>query len=184
MRRFVASDVMWEDLFRVPSVATLRQEGIAGVEVPQSVFLTRPTWPSARATTPVLDRIRGASDSGTPTGLHGTSLVRTRALPSGQVLRTDEDDTIVATADLAFEATVENSATRGGAGQGDARVEQSPRPIEKTATIDLIDAGERKTSSSATSARSSSSRRRRTSSSNRTGTPRAADENNSAELIR
>jgi hypothetical protein len=146
MRRFVASDVMWEDLFRVPSVATLRQEGIAGVEVPQSVFLTTPDLATARAMTPVLDRIRGASTGGTPTGLHGNSLVQTRALPSGQVLRTDEDNTIVATADLAFEATVENSGdSQEVRVKVTLRVEQSPRPIEKTATIDIIDAGERKT---------------------------------------
>ena len=146
MRRFVASDVMWEDLFRIPSVATLRQEGISGVEVPASVFLVTPDLATARAMAPVFDRVRGASTGGTPTGLHGSNLVQTRALPSGQVLRIDEDNTIVATADLAFEVTVENS--------GDSqevrvlvtlRVEQSPRPIVKRATIDIIDAGERKT---------------------------------------
>lgn len=146
MRRLVSSDVMWEDLFRIPSVATLQQEDISGVEVPASVSLTTPDLATARAMAPVFDRVRGASTGGTPTGLHGNSLAQTRALPSGQVLKTDEDNTIVATADLAFEVTVENS--------GDSqevrvlvtlRVEQSPRPIVKRATIDIIDAGERKT---------------------------------------
>ncbi len=146
MRRFVASDVMWEDLFRAPAVATLQQEEISGVEVPESIFLATPDLATARAMAPVYDRIRGASTGGTPTGLHGNALVQVRALPSGQVLRTGEDNTIVATADLAFEATVENS--------GDAQevrvevgltVQQNPQPIEKRATIDIIDAGERKT---------------------------------------
>jgi hypothetical protein len=146
MRRFLASDVMWEDLFRIPSVATLQQEDISGVAVPESVFLTTPDLATARAMAPVYDRIRGASTGGTPTGTHGNGIVQTRALPSGQVLREDEDNTVVATADLAFEVTVENS--------GDSQevrvvvrltVEQSPRPIEKRATIDIINAGERKT---------------------------------------
>ena len=146
MRRFVASDVNWEDLYRTPSVATLQQEDIAGVEVPASVFLATPDLATARAMAPVLTRIRGASTGGTPTGLHGNSLVSTRALPSGQVLQTDEDNTIVATADLAFEATVENSGeSQEVRVRVTLRVQQSPRPIEKTATIDIINAGERKT---------------------------------------
>ena len=52
----------------------------------------------------------------------------------------------MATADLAFEATVENSGdSQEVRVKVTLRVEQSPRPIEKTATIDIIDAGERKT---------------------------------------
>src|SRR5215203_5626736 len=146
MRRFVASDVMWEDLFRVPSVATLQQEDISGVRVPESVFLTTPDLATARAMAPVFDRIHGASTGGTPTGTHGNGIVQTRALPTGQVLKTGEDNTVVATADLAFEVTVENSGdSQEVRVQVRLTVQQSPRPIEKQATIDLINAGERKT---------------------------------------
>ncbi|HSL65750.1 MAG TPA: hypothetical protein VK874_13925 [Gaiellaceae bacterium] len=146
MRRFVASDVMWEDLFRSPAVQTLQQEDVSGVEVPDSVFLSDPDLATARAMAPIFTRIRGASTGGTPTGTHGNGLVSTRALPGGQTLRTDQDNTIVATADLAFESTVENS---GDSQEVQVRVrltvEQSPRPIEKQATIDIINPGERKT---------------------------------------
>jgi hypothetical protein len=146
MRRFVASDVMWEDLFRVPAVATLQQEDISGVRVPESVFLTTPDLATARAMAPVFDRIHGASTGGTPTGTHGNGIVQTRALPTGQVLKTGEDNTVVATADLAFEVTVENSGdSQEVRVQVRLTVQQSPRPIEKQATIDLINAGERKT---------------------------------------
>lgn len=146
MRRFVASDVMWEDLFRAPSVATLQQEDISGVRVPESVFLTVPDLATARAMAPVFDRIHGASTGGTPTGTHGNGIVQTRALPSGQVLQVRQDNTVVATADLAFEVTVENSGdSQEVRVQVRLTVQQSPRPIEKQATIDLINAGERKT---------------------------------------
>ncbi|HSC90031.1 MAG TPA: hypothetical protein VLB86_00105 [Gaiellaceae bacterium] len=147
MRRFVAGDVLWEDLFQGSAVETLKQEDVSGVEVPASQFLSDPELATARAMKPIFDRIsQGASTGGTPAGTHGNGLVQTRALPSGQVLKTGEDNTIVATADLAFESTVENS--------GDSQevqvkvrltVEQSPRPIEKQATIDIINPGERKT---------------------------------------
>lgn len=146
MRRFVASDVMWEDLFRIPSVATLQQEEISGVRVPESVFLTTPDLATGRAMTQIVQRIRGASTGGTPTGTHGNGITQTRALPTGQVLKTGEDNTVVATADLAFEVTVENSGdSQEVRVQVRLTVEQSPRPIEKQATIDLINPGESKT---------------------------------------
>ena len=42
----------------------------------------------------VLSRLRGASTGGTPTGVHGTNIVGTKALPSGQALSTSGENTV------------------------------------------------------------------------------------------
>ena len=146
MRRLVASDVVWDDLFRAPTVGELQSQDIGGVEVPHSQFLTNADLATQRGMTPIWQRIRGAATGGTPTGTHGNGIVSVRALPSATVLQRGTDNTVTATADLAFEVVVENS--------GDSQevqvpvrltIQQSPSPIVKTQTIDLINAGERKT---------------------------------------
>ena len=57
----------------------------------------------------VLQRLRGASTSGTPTGLHGTNIVSTVVQPGGQTLQTDNENTVTATADLRFVVTIADS---------------------------------------------------------------------------
>jgi hypothetical protein len=145
MRRLVASDVIWDDLYRAPTVAELRSQEIGGVEVPDSEFLANADLATQRGMTPIWQRVRGAATGGTPTGVHGNGITSVRALPSGTVLERGTDNTVTATADLAFEVVVENS--------GDSQevqvpvrltIQQSPSPIVKTQTIDLINAGERK----------------------------------------
>ena len=148
MRRLVASDVIWEDQFMEPAVEVLRAEEIGGVEVPDSNFLPNPDLASERTWVTVWERLQGAgaADGGAPTGLHGNALVSVRALPANQVLTPDEPNTVTASADLAFEATVENS---GDSQEVRVRVtlqlDQSPRPIQREQVIDLINPGERKT---------------------------------------
>lgn len=146
VERLVASDVIWEDLFREPAVQELRRQDIGGVEVPVSVFVTNPALASQQGMRSIWQRIQSAATGGTPSGLHGNAIAQVRALPDGPVLRSDQDNTVTATADLAFEVTVENS--------GDFQevqvvvrltIQQSPSPITKQATIDLIDPDQRKT---------------------------------------
>lgn len=148
MHRFIASDVVWEDNFRDPSVSLLRSAGIGGVEVPDSNFLPNAEIASATGMFAIYRRIRGASTGGQAAdgARHGNGIVGVQALPSGQALQEGEDNFVTATADLAFEVTVENS--------GEAQevrvtvrltVEQSPRPIEKAQVINIINPGERKT---------------------------------------
>jgi hypothetical protein len=146
MRRLVASDVIWSDQFMEPSMQILRDQGILGVQVPNSVFLANVDLASQRVMTLQWERLQGAAATGgTPTGLHGNALLQVRAMPGGQVLKPNEDNVIVASADLAFEATVENS---GDSQEVRVRVtlelDQSPRPIEREQVIDLINPGERK----------------------------------------
>jgi hypothetical protein len=145
-QRLLASDIIWEDLFHAGTVAALRAEGIKGVDVPHSQFLQNADLVTQRGMTPIWQRIQGAATGGKRTGRHGNGLVSVKALPSGTVLQRDTDNTVTATADLAFEVTLENS--------GDSQevqvvvrltIQQSPSPITKTQTIDLINAGEEKT---------------------------------------
>jgi hypothetical protein len=146
MQRLVTSDIVWVDLFKDPSVAVLRAEDIGGVEVPDSVFVANADLASAGAMTPVWTRINGASTGGEPGGLHGNSLVSTKALPGGAVLTTGDENVVRASADLAFEVTIENSGDAQEVQVGvTLTIQQSPRPIVKKATVDIINPGERKT---------------------------------------
>lgn len=148
MHRFIASDVLWEDSFRDPSVAVLRSQDVGGVEVPDSNFLPNAEIATVTGMFAIYQRIRGASTGGQggDGARHGNGIVGVEAQPSGQALTEGEDNFVTATADLAFAVTVENS--------GDAQevrvtvrltVEQSPRPIEKEQVINIINPGERKT---------------------------------------
>jgi hypothetical protein len=145
-QRLVASDVIWDDLFRSAAITVLRQEGVRGVPVPDSNVVPSPDFGSPRYWVPVFERVNGAA-VGRPTGgLHGTGLVETRALPSGMVLREDQENVVRAGTDLGFAVTVENT---GDAQEVQVKVtltiQQQPSPIVATQTIDVIDPGQRKT---------------------------------------
>jgi len=88
--RLVAGDVVWDDLFKEPSVTVLRNEDISGVEVPDSNFIQTPDLASTRSMVPIWERINGSAASGstggTPSGLHGTNIEQVTVVPGGQVL--------------------------------------------------------------------------------------------------
>lgn len=114
MQRLLASDVIWDDSFRSPSEAELKNQGVTGTNdqggplVPDSGFLQNGELASVSAMTSVLERLRGAS-TGTTGGLRGTSIVSTKVLPSGQELSTSTQADIVVTVSMAFQVTVQNS---------------------------------------------------------------------------
>jgi hypothetical protein len=146
VQRMLASDVLWEDLFYTGTVSTLQNEDIKGVDVPHSRFLQNTDLATQRGMSPIWRRIQAAATGGEPSGLHGNNLVSVVAQPDGERLTTEEDNFVVASADLAFDVTVENS--------GDSQevqvvvrltIQQSDSPITKTQTIDLINSGEQKT---------------------------------------
>jgi hypothetical protein len=148
--RLVASDVVWDDLFQAPAQGNggvLQREGITGVAVPASVFVTSPDYASSRYWEAILQRLQGAATSGgTSGGLHGTGLVKTVALPGNQELSTDVENTVTATTDLGFAVTIEDT---GDSQEVQVKVtltiQQSPSPIVQTKTIDLINPGEQQT---------------------------------------
>jgi hypothetical protein len=145
-QRLTASDVVWDDLFKDPSIAVLQKEGITGVNVPDSNFVTNPDLASVRSMGPVLQRIHGASTTGTPTGVHGTNIVSTKALPTGQQLSTETENIIKATSDLGFEVAIKDSGESQEVHiEVTLTIQKSPSPIVQTKTIDLINAAETKT---------------------------------------
>jgi hypothetical protein len=143
--RLLASDVIWTDSFQVPAKAALDDEGIEGLTVPSSEFVTADDFATPSSLAAIWQRIQGASTGGTPTGLHGSGLAYVKALPSGQTLSTTTETTIKATDQLAFEVGVEDT----GESQ-EVRIKvtltipKSPKPIVKTAVIPIIDPGETK----------------------------------------
>ena len=145
MRRLLASDIVWDDLYREPALSVLRGQAVLGVTVPDSNFLADPDLATARGLRPIVNRIRGATTGGTPSGKHGNGLVSVRALPGGTVLDEDADNNLTLTPDLEMEVTIENS--------GDSQEVQvpvrltlqlSPEPITRTKVVDVIDPGEQR----------------------------------------
>jgi hypothetical protein len=136
----IASDVVWDQLYRLPASQELTTRGITGVVIPESRFITNPELVSARAFGILVPQIRGgASTGGTPTGKHGDALVSVKVQPQGDTLSTSTATTVKVSADLSFVATVEDS--------GDSQEVNVPvtltisaggKPIVKRKTIDLI----------------------------------------------
>jgi hypothetical protein len=142
-QRFLASDIVWTDSFREPAEATLVNESVEGLEIPNSEFIATDDLATPEALAAIWQRIQGAADGGTPSGLHGSSISSVTALPSGTQLSTTTDTTLLVTDELAFEVSVENS--------GDSQevqikvtltIPKTPDPIIQTKTIPLIDPGE------------------------------------------
>ena len=147
-QRLVASDVIWEDLFLVPAREELRAQDVTGVEVPDSNFVQTAELASTQAMVQIWERIRGGpaaggGDTGGP--LHGTCLQSVTAQPSGQQLSAGTETAIVASTDLAFQVVVENCGDNQEVSIDVTLTIQSPSPVEKTQTIDLINPGESET---------------------------------------
>src|ERR1700716_514826 len=106
-----ASDVVWDQLYRTPATQTSQNQGVTGVVIPSSHFLTNSDFVSARSFAILLKRFGGASTGGTPSGKHGDALVSVRALPQGIDLSTSTATPIKVTSTLAFVVTVENPET-------------------------------------------------------------------------
>jgi hypothetical protein len=147
-KRLVASDVLWDDLFKDPAKVALGKQELTGEGFvpPDSNFVTTEDLDSVRTLQPFLQRLRGASTGGTPTGLHGTNIESVVALPANKPLVPGESNVVVATTDLGFAVAVKDS--------GDSQevsikvtltIDKPGQPISMTETIALINAGETKT---------------------------------------
>jgi hypothetical protein len=144
--RFVASDVIWDDLFAEPGKSELETQGISGVAVPDSNFLITPDLASQRSMQALWRRLQGAGEGGTPTGLHGTGIVSTTVLPANEQLSVNNETVVEATSDLAFRISIQNSGDSQEVGiKVTLTIQKSPEPITQTKTIQLINAGETKT---------------------------------------
>ena len=144
--RLLASDVIWDDLYKGPLTAQLQSEGISGVTVPDSKFVSNRDLTSERSMSLLLTRLRGTSSGGTPTGLHGTNIVDVKTLPGGQTLSESTTNTVVATTGLAFVVAIHDGGDSQEVGIKVTVTIQKPQgAIVKTKTLQLINPGQTKT---------------------------------------
>jgi hypothetical protein len=144
--RLLASDVIWDDLFRGPATTQMKNDSINGVVAPESHFVTNQDLISERSMTLVLQRLRGASTSGgTPTGIHGTNITETKVLPGGQTLSSANENTVTATTDLQFVVTIADSGDSQEVGiKVTLTIQKAQGAIVRTQTVDLINPGQTK----------------------------------------
>jgi hypothetical protein len=145
-RRFITSDVVWDDLFATPAAEELENQDVSGVQVPDSTFLQNPDLATTTSMRGVWQRIRGAASGGGQCSPRGTGIVSVSALPGRQRLSPTTLNTVEATNDLAFAVAIENS----GCAQESSipvtlTIQKSPAPIVKRRVLDLINPGETKT---------------------------------------
>lgn len=139
--RLVASDVVYEDLFRARAQAVLRDEGVSGIAVPEGAFVQDFQFTNADSWTLLVKRLTETPSSG---GLHGNMIYTVRALPQRLTLSTTEDNKVIISDRLVFQVVVQNSGDNQ-----ETRVEvtltiQQDQPIERQKTIDVINPDELK----------------------------------------
>jgi virulence-associated protein VagC len=145
-RRLLASDVVWDDLYKDPTRAVLVDQGVRGVQVPDSNFLRNPDLATPALMASVWQRVRGASTGGSNCSPRGTGLVSVKALPAGTDLSTSTLNTVEASEELGFAVTVEDT----GCSQEvripvTLTIEKTPENIVKTQTIGIINPDEQQT---------------------------------------
>jgi hypothetical protein len=145
-RLLVASDVNWDVYVRDGSRTVLKDQNVTGVDVPGSKIVPNPDLASSQAMATVWQRIHGSRTRSSPGGNHGSALVSVTALPDDKKLDRSAENTITASADLAFQVVVQDS---GNFQEFDVKVTLSiartPKPIQQTKSIPIINAGEQKT---------------------------------------
>ena len=146
-RLLVASDVNYDFYFRDASRAVLKQQNVTGVDVPASNVVANPDLvASSQAMGTVWQRLHGTRSASTPAGRHGSALVSVTALPDDKKLDPSTETTITASTDLAFQVAVQDS---GDFQEFDVKVTltiaRTPKPIQQTRTIPIINAGETRT---------------------------------------
>jgi hypothetical protein len=143
--RLTASDIIWSDLYQVPANAEMSKQHVRGVQTPESVFVANRTLVAESSLNGVVQRLKGASTGGTPTGPHGSALVSTKAQPGNQVLSQSSENTVTATPNLAFDVTIKDSGDSQEVGiKVTLTIQQNP-PITKTLTVPIINPGQEKT---------------------------------------
>jgi len=140
--RLVAADVVYDDLFKVGTQAVLREQDVTDVAVPDSDFVQNADLASPDSWELIVRRLTQGPTAG---GLHGNGIVDVRAQPGGQVLSQGADNTVKASADLAFAVRVQNSGDNQETQIPVTLTIQQDPVIRKRQLIDVIDPGETKT---------------------------------------
>jgi CARDB len=138
--RLVASDVLYDDFFKDAAQNMMEEEGIRGVAVPDSNFVSNLDFASPRSWKLIVDRLTKPVDAG---GLRGNRIESVRVLPSRTRLSPSEDNTVKASDRLAFEVLVNNSGqTQETQVKVTLTIQQSPEPIRHEEEIDAINPGD------------------------------------------
>ena len=142
--RLLASDVIWDDFFRIPTTNLMKAKGISGVVAPDSNFVANQDFITEHSMALVLQRLRSvASTGGTSTGVHGTNIVSTKANPGGLLLSETTLNTVTASTDLSFVVTVHDGGDSQEVGILVTLTIQKPGgAIVKTKKIDVINPGQ------------------------------------------
>jgi hypothetical protein len=138
--RLTAGDVVYADLFKRDSQAVLKEEGVSGIQIADSVFLTDPELVTQDSLAGMVERIN--QGGGEATGKHGNGIVRVVVQPDGQELSGDAENEIVVTDDFAIEVVVENSGDFQETKVQVTLTIQGDPQIKKSTKIDLINPGE------------------------------------------
>ena len=139
--RLVASDVVYEDLFKARAQAVLQEQEISGVAVPDSKFLEDPNFASTSSIKPLLKRLTGG-DTGDG-GLHGNMVAEVRAQPGDQILSATDENTIILSDQLTFQVLVRNSGDNQETQVPvSLTIQQGDKPIVKRKKIDSINPDE------------------------------------------
>jgi hypothetical protein len=144
-RRLIASDVVWDDLFKDRAAQELRRQDLRGVQVPDSNFVSTADLSTSRAMSNIWQRVRGQTAGGTPAtrpGSHGHGLEAVKIV-GGPTLSTTERNKIVATTDLSFEVTFENSGESTETGvEVELTIQKETEPLVRRQRVDLTEPGE------------------------------------------
>jgi hypothetical protein len=144
-----ASDLVWANLFRLPATETLKRLGVQGVIAPPSQIVTNPEVISAHSFSEVYARLHATTPSGKVTGVHGSELLGTEAVSSGQTqtLTVSSPTTVNVAADLTFKVSFKNSGNFPEA-TVPVTLEVSvfqKKVLSETQKVSSIDKGESKT---------------------------------------
>ena len=139
--RLIASDVIYDDLFKEGAAVVLDREGIQGVEVPDSNFLANQDLVTVTAWKLIVDRLTASPTAGQ---LRGNQISAVRVQPGDQTLSPSEDNTVKASDRLTFQVVVRNSGESQETQVNVTLTIQQNPPIRKEQKIDLINPGDTK----------------------------------------
>jgi hypothetical protein len=140
--RLLASDVVYDDLFKEGTSRVLDEQGVTNVAVPDSNFLQGEDLASPDTWELIVRRLTQGPTAG---GLHGNGIVEVRAQPGGQVLSQGADNTVKASEKLAFQVRVQNSGDNQETQVPVTLTIQQDPVIRKRKVIERIDPDETKT---------------------------------------
>ena len=142
-QRLVTSDVIYQDLFYQGSRTVMSSEGVLGIPIPESEFVKTGDIASPSAWALIVERLTRSPSAGGP---HGNQISGVVVQPGAEQLSPTEDNTVKASDRLSFQVLVKNSgASQETQVKVSLTVQQSPEPVRRQQTIDIINPGETKT---------------------------------------